>query len=47
MMNKFFITALAVLCTFTASAQKADAILSKWLSNTGEGQVYTPARTYG
>jgi len=34
-----FAILFAMVCTFNASAQKADAILGKWINQTGEGQI--------
>ena len=40
MIRKTCVALLLVLaCAFTASAQKADAVLGKWINPSGEGQV--------
>src|SRR4051812_26275944 len=39
MVKKICFVIVIALCSISASAQNADAILGKWLSATGEGQI--------
>ncbi|MES2060817.1 MAG: DUF2147 domain-containing protein [Bacteroidota bacterium] len=39
MVKKFCFVIAIALCSISASAQNADAILGKWLSANGEGQI--------
>ncbi|WP_454801780.1 DUF2147 domain-containing protein [Mucilaginibacter phyllosphaerae] len=40
MIKKLGLIALIALCSISAWAQNADAILGKWLNSTGEGQIH-------
>jgi uncharacterized protein (DUF2147 family) len=48
MIKKLCFVALIALCSIRVSAQKADAVLGKWLNPSGEGQVeiYKKANKY-